>query len=208
MASGNLPSSNNKVNQTTKFFNNFFKDIESVPQNVNDAILGYFETVTGNKDSAKTLASVVLFTAIQQGLDPMLFIDELRKLKVGNKVEQRTPIENSSVNDSMPTYEQLQPIVQYGDFQDGQLFYTTVTGTFFRLRNGVLEAAPNYRVERINVGVNQFQNNYFYVTYVTEDNELNAYLTMFLNLNRINTSLLGIGNTPQTNKYIQRAILP
>jgi hypothetical protein len=46
------------------------------------------------------------------------------------------------------------------------------------------------------------------VTYVTEDNELNAYLTMFLNLNRINTSLLGIGNTPQTNKYIQRAILP
>jgi len=208
MASGNLPSSSNKVNPTTKFFNNFFKDIESVPQNVNDAVLGYFEIVTGNKDSAKTLASVVLYTAIQQGLDPMLFIDELRKLKVGNKVEQRTPIENNSVEDSFPTYEQLQPVVQYGDYPEGQLFYTTLTGTFYKLRNGTLEAVTNYRVERINVGVNEFQNNYFYVTYTTEENELNAYLTMFLNLNRINTSLLGIGNTPQTSKYITRAILP
>jgi len=39
-------------------------------------------------------------------------------------------------------------------------------------------------------------------------NELNAYLTMFLNFNRASTSLLGLSNSPQTNKYIQRAILP
>ena len=39
-------------------------------------------------------------------------------------------------------------------------------------------------------------------------NELNAYLTMFLNFNRAGTSLLGISNQPQTNKYVQRAILP
>lgn len=38
--------------------------------------------------------------------------------------------------------------------------------------------------------------------------QLNSYLTLFLNLNRVNTSLLGISNQPQTNKYIQRAILP
>jgi hypothetical protein len=38
--------------------------------------------------------------------------------------------------------------------------------------------------------------------------ELNAYLTMFLNINRASTSLLGISNQPQTNKYIARAILP
>ena len=38
--------------------------------------------------------------------------------------------------------------------------------------------------------------------------ELNAYLTMFLNINRANTSLLGISNLPQTSKYITRAILP
>jgi len=38
--------------------------------------------------------------------------------------------------------------------------------------------------------------------------ELNAYLTMFLNINRAGTSLLGISNSPQTNKYITRAVLP
>jgi hypothetical protein len=37
--------------------------------------------------------------------------------------------------------------------------------------------------------------------------ELNAYLAMFLNLNRKGTSYLGINNQPITNKYIQRAIL-
>ena len=34
-----------------------------------------------------------------------------------------------------------------------------------------------------------------------------AYLSMFLNLNRIGTSLLGINNRPTTNKYVQRSIL-
>lgn len=37
--------------------------------------------------------------------------------------------------------------------------------------------------------------------------ELDAYLTMFLNLNRAGTSLLGLGNSPHTSKYITRAIL-
>lgn len=38
--------------------------------------------------------------------------------------------------------------------------------------------------------------------------ELNNYLTMFLNLQRVGTSYLGISNQPITNKYINRAILP
>lgn len=38
--------------------------------------------------------------------------------------------------------------------------------------------------------------------------ELNAYLTMFLNLQRVGTSYLGITNQPISNKYITRAILP
>lgn len=37
--------------------------------------------------------------------------------------------------------------------------------------------------------------------------EVNAYLTMFLNLNRSGTSLLGLGNSPVTSKYISRTIL-
>lgn len=37
--------------------------------------------------------------------------------------------------------------------------------------------------------------------------ELNLYLAMFLNLNRVGTSVVGINNQPNQNKYITRAIL-
>ena len=38
--------------------------------------------------------------------------------------------------------------------------------------------------------------------------QLNNYLTMLLNLNRVGTSLLGLTNSPQTSPYVARAILP
>lgn len=38
-------------------------------------------------------------------------------------------------------------------------------------------------------------------------NELNLYLAMFLNLNRVGTSLVGVNNQARQNKYITRAIL-
>lgn len=38
--------------------------------------------------------------------------------------------------------------------------------------------------------------------------QLNLYLAMFLNLNRVGTSLVGINNTKFQNKYITRAVLP
>lgn len=41
-----------------------------------------------------------------------------------------------------------------------------------------------------------------------EKNKLNAYLCMFLNLNRVGTSFLGVNNRPVQNKYVQRTILP
>jgi len=39
-----------------------------------------------------------------------------------------------------------------------------------------------------------------------EKTKVDAYLTMLLNLNRVGTSLLGIVNSPPTNKYVSRAI--
>lgn len=116
---GNLPSNIN-TNSTTDYFNNFFKPEYTISQNANDAMVGYFQTITGNQDSGLALASAVTYTAQTQGIDPITMLDEFRKL---NK------------------------------------------------------------------------------------NELNAYLTMFLNLNRVSTSLLGLSNSPQMNKYIARAIL-
>lgn len=38
--------------------------------------------------------------------------------------------------------------------------------------------------------------------------EVNSYIAMFLNLNRIGTSYLGINTDPQVNKYVSRTIKP
>lgn len=119
MNNGNLPASN--TNATTDYFNNFFKTGLTTTQNIDDAVIGYFQSITGSKESGTTLASSVIYTALSQGIDPMQLIDEFKKL---------------------------------------------------------------------------------------DKNELNAYLTMFLNINRAGTSLLGISNSPTTNKYVARAILP
>lgn len=38
--------------------------------------------------------------------------------------------------------------------------------------------------------------------------ELNEYIAMFLNLDRVGTSFLGVKNTPAINSYVTRTILP
>lgn len=110
------------TNNTTDFFENFYKQTGiGVGSNVNDAVIGYFQSITGDRDSGIALAAAVLYTAAQQGVSPVEIVDQFNSIK--------------------------------------------------------------------NPG------------------ELNAYLTMFLNLNRQGTSLLGLSNQPQKNKYVTRAIL-
>lgn len=154
--STNLPPNSDKPNLTTQYFNNYFKPDLSVSQNVDNAVLSYFESLTGDKDTAKVLSSSVLYTALTQGIDPMSIITEMAKLTRKN--------ENSSS-----------------------------AGSNYNARLAAADDAyampgPNLRPKT--------------------NTELNSYLAMFLNLNRVNTSLLGVSNEPQTNKYIKRAILP
>jgi hypothetical protein len=119
---------NNVIQKTTvtdlldaqSYFNNFYSPNATVSQNVNDSIVGFFETVSETKDGARTLAGSVIMTALSQGLDAM---DVLKK--------------------------------------------------FSEIPKG----------------------------------ELNAYTAMFLNLNRVGTSYLGITNAPYTNKYVKRLII-
>ena len=65
---GNLPPSTN-TNPTADYFNNFFKTGFTVSQNIDDTMIGYFQTITGNRESGTTLASAVLYTAQSQGKD-------------------------------------------------------------------------------------------------------------------------------------------
>lgn len=120
MIYGNLPPEPTD-NNTTNYFETMFDPTMGTSPNVNDAFVGYFQTVTGNAEAGATLAGSVLYSALSQGIEPMSLLDEFRK---------------------------LQP------------------------------------------------------------QQLNNYLTMLLNLNRVGTSLLGLSNSPQTNLYIARAILP
>jgi hypothetical protein len=154
MTASNLPGISN-TNATTRYFNNYFGVDVTVAQNLDNAVLGFFESVTGNKESAKVLASAVLYTAITQNIDPMTIVEELRALARRNQ---------TATDPSSYVLNQQQQSDKY--------------------------ATPGPLIT---------QNNFI---------EVNAYLAMFLNLSRANTSLLGITNEPPRSKYVERAILP
>ena len=117
---GNLPTTTGT--KTSRYFNNYFVgSTGQVSIGANDAIVSYFETQTGDRESAAVLSRAVIETALQQNLDPMAVLDDFKKLPMG---------------------------------------------------------------------------------------ELDAYLALFLNMSRVNTSLLGISNMPRANKYVARTILP
>jgi hypothetical protein len=68
---------------TDKFFNNFFNFPIEVSSNIDSAIIAHFEQITDNKESAKALASAVIYTAIKQGINPMNALDEFLKIPLG-----------------------------------------------------------------------------------------------------------------------------
>jgi hypothetical protein len=65
------------------YFNNFFEVPVDVSSNIDAAIVSYFETVTDNKESAKALASAVIYTSIKQGSNPMDILREFQKFSAG-----------------------------------------------------------------------------------------------------------------------------
>mgnify|MGYP006275299959 CR=1 FL=1 len=59
------------ANETDFFFSNFFTPAFTVSQNIDDAILGFFERITENKESAKILASSMIYISLSRNVDPM-----------------------------------------------------------------------------------------------------------------------------------------
>ena len=108
-------------NETDNFFTNYFSPSFTVSQNVDDAVLAFFEKVTENKESAKILASSVIYTSLARDIDPMEILAKFSSMR---------------------------------------------------------------------------------------EDELNSYITVFLNINRVGTSYLGINGTPKVGKYVQRMIRP
>jgi len=117
-------SSLNQISNVTQnaqtYFNNLSLSNLTVSQNVDDAVVAFFENITETKEGAKAIAGLVILSSLSQGLETM---DVIKKF-----------------SDMPPS-------------------------------------------------------------------ELSAYTAMFLNLNRVGTSYLGITNAPYTNKYVKRLII-
>jgi hypothetical protein len=76
------------------YFNNFFEVPIEVSSNIDAAIVSYFETVADNKESARALASAVIYTSIKQGSNPMDILREFQKLPPGTLDEYVVAILN------------------------------------------------------------------------------------------------------------------
>jgi len=68
------------------FFNNFLQPGFTVSQNINDAILGYFEKITSTKESARIMASAIIYTSLAQRVDPMAVLVKFQGLSDEEKL--------------------------------------------------------------------------------------------------------------------------
>lgn len=86
MEPSNLQSPSFETNRDVsvkKFFNNFFTKNYNISPSANDAIVGYFQTVTDNTESAQALAASVIYTSLSQEIEPMQILDNFKSLPKG-----------------------------------------------------------------------------------------------------------------------------
>ena len=167
---GNLPNSGAQTPSTTNYFNNFNTQVNRISADTNDAVIAYFQSITGDVATGTTLAASVIYTATQQNINLMDLIQKLKTLSDKNKLTSPTYASRTNVG------------TKDTDITDDN-------GTTWT------EGNPSYAKPGPSVAYNSIS-------------EIDAYLTMFLNLNRASTSLLGLSNSPQTSKYVLRTLLP
>lgn len=242
---GNLPVNPDQTQSTTDFFNNYYTQSLGVGSATNDTVVSYFQSITGDVDAGRTLAGAVLYTAVQQNIDPISIVQELKKISDKNKID--VPVITPLTETVITQYETYQAIVaDKSNYNEGQLFYIIELDVFYKLTSGNIVSASGYQADRIVLQDGTVVYNFSSISYTSGKyaqrtsanavdtdvynngtwsssgtqyakpgpsvaynsiSEINAYLTMFLNLNRSGTSLLGLSNSPLTSKYITRTIL-
>jgi hypothetical protein len=70
----------NSTASTRTFFNNTSLPPISVSQNVDDAVIAYFQHIAENKEAARAMASAVILTSVSQGIDPMQTLQQFMKM--------------------------------------------------------------------------------------------------------------------------------
>lgn len=168
---GNLPGQTTASPTTTNYFNNFYNQPTGTSPEINDAVVAFFQTITGNADTGKNLAASVIYTALQQNMDPMSIVTQLKALN-----------DQKNITNPVNEYSHETNYLAQDDY-----VFDTQTGTWGPGPKNYAKPGPSTPYANVT--------------------ELDAYLTMLLNLNRVGTSLLGISNSPQTSPYVDRMIL-
>ena len=68
---------------TQDFFENFFQGEGSITESQLDAVIGFFETRSDNKEAAYSLSIALLASAYGQGITPMEMLDQFRGMNAG-----------------------------------------------------------------------------------------------------------------------------
>lgn len=168
---GNLPGETTANPSTTNYFNNFYNQKVNTSPMINDAVVAFFQKVTGNKDTGTNLAAAVIYTCLQQNIDPMSVIDQLKSLNDKKNITNPTSYYSHETN----------------YLAEDDYVFDSQTGTWTTGTKNYANPGPSTPYANVT--------------------ELDAYLTMLLNLNRVGTSLLGISNSPQVSPYVKRMIL-
>lgn len=79
----NLDNLNLSNSDQTNYFTNYYASLTPISEESYNAMVAEFESITGNSDAAGALASAVVYTCRQQGIDPMETLGELLKLEPG-----------------------------------------------------------------------------------------------------------------------------
>lgn len=241
---GNLPGQTKNNPSTTNYFNNFYNQGVNTSPMINDAVVAYFQNITGDAETGKNLAAAVIFTALQQSIDPMSVVAELKRLSDKNKPSQSQYVEGTTnqyaqddyvfvpgtsgtvancsvtLGNAFVTSNNSVSLVQVGASITGNGTYTSTSVTVLSVDtvNKTLKLSSNGTANVTNTtlsytnpgtwtsGSTQYAKPGPSASY-NQIGELDAYLTMFLNLNRVGTSLLGISNSPQVSPYVKRMIL-
>lgn len=85
MANNLTQSSANFSPGTEQYLNNFYKPGYTVSGNQNDFVTAFFESTTGNKEAAAILSSSVIYTAVAQGVDPVVIVEQMRQMSTEDR---------------------------------------------------------------------------------------------------------------------------
>ena len=68
------------INDSGQYFSNIFNQTINVSLAVDQAVLAFFEKRSGDINAAKSMASALILSSLDKGLDPMEVLDRIRNV--------------------------------------------------------------------------------------------------------------------------------